>query len=80
MTVQELIDMLQDFDADTEVRVAYQSHYPIRAKIANVTEIEPDEDWTEEENAEDTSFVWIALSDHIGHNESPYAPSAAWSN
>ena len=40
MTVQELIDMLEDIaDKNAEVRIAYQRHYPLQVGVATVTDL-----------------------------------------
>lgn len=41
MTAGELIDMLSELDADTEVRIASQPSWPLESRILDVTA--PDE-------------------------------------
>lgn len=70
MTVAELIEVLQDADPESLVRIAFQPSYPLRASVASVAL--PDEmDGSE-------GFVWIAASASVPYMENPYAPSAAW--
>lgn len=64
MTVGELIEELEEYDADSPVRIATQPSYPLTNTISGVTVID------------DT--LWIATS-QVGGDESPYAPAEAWS-
>ena len=74
MTVQELIELLEEFEGDTQVRIAYQPSYPLRALVSNVTSAADDED-----DPDSKEIVWIATSDYVPSQENPYAPRAAWS-
>jgi hypothetical protein len=40
MTVQELIELLQDYDGDAEVRLAEQPHYPFEYSVDRVASVE----------------------------------------
>lgn len=63
-TVRELIEVLEDFDPDSPVRVATQPHYPIAHTILNVDSV--------------SSVVWIGADQVSSYSESPYAPSGAF--
>ena len=41
MTVQDLIDELQGFKPDTEVRLAFQPSWPFEHSLSEVAEVEP---------------------------------------
>lgn len=64
MTVKELIETLEDFDENLEVRLALQPHYPMCGSIRNICH-----DQSHGENR-----LLIACSD----NEDYGCPSAAW--
>jgi hypothetical protein len=44
MKVQDLIEMLQEFDGEAEVRMATQPNWPLQFDVATVTEFFSDED------------------------------------
>jgi hypothetical protein len=78
MTLQELIDELQDLahdlGEDTEVRLAVQPNWPLAHEIACVgpaMDEEGDDDFDR--------VVWIASGSHP-YGASPYAPRSAWQN
>lgn len=80
MNVQELIDILEDFDRSAEVRIAYQSNWPLAAYIENVRTVERDDEDEDNDNDNDSQseVVWIAASDTVSYSDSPYAPRSAW--
>lgn len=87
MTVQELIEELQDYLddnpelADQPVNIAYQQNYPLAAEVVavNVLDSELDEDCECETLQECTHQVqpvlWIAT---VENTQEPYAPKSAW--
>lgn len=84
MTVNEMLEKLQDEveagRGEYELRIAYQPTYPLRAEVANVVASD-DMDEDEDGNYEADCFVWIAATASVaGYDESPYAPSTAWSD
>ena len=88
MTVQELIDLLSDFDSDLEVRIALQPTWPLAATVAAITKVRPDSDSDSDEelnsessvdSTEAAPVVWIAAGG-MPWSESPYAPREAWTN
>ena len=82
MTVQELIDILSDFDSDLQVRIALQPTWPLAATVEAVTEVKPDSDSDDDSDDDSTSpapTVWIAAGG-VPWSESPYAPRAAWND
>jgi hypothetical protein len=78
MKLSELIEQLEHqlkFEGDLEVRIAYQPSYPLAAYVESVTLVEADEDEPDTE-----SIVWLAASEGVYREDSPYAPKAAWEN
>lgn len=77
-TVQDLIDLLSEFDPDAPVMIAHQPSWPLAEVVGAVTTAEfvneDDEDETEEDNT-----VWIVAGGH-SHRRSPYAPKAVFEN
>lgn len=63
MTVQELIEMLGEYDPDMEVRLAHQPSYPFEYGIFGVAEYETN----------NGSFVYICEANQIG-----YLSSEVW--
>ena len=66
MTVEELIEQLQEFNPDTEVKLGLQPNYPMKGSIKNIC-LERDSDDNEK-------CVWIACSG----NEDYSCPSLIW--
>ena len=66
MTIGELIEQLQDFDPDTEIRLAMQPNYPMRGSIRNIC-MEYDKDGNEK-------TLYIACSGHEDYG----CPRDAW--
>jgi hypothetical protein len=62
MTVQDLIELLEGFDPEAQVRMAVQPTHPLQYTIGDVVEAE-------------NSIVYLAEGDS-DHNE-PYLPRAA---
>lgn len=81
MTVEELIDLLGQYDGDQEVRLAFQPQWPLAFEVGTVVSSdefvtgEDDEDQEEEDERE--PVVWISEGGHPS-GESPYAPKAAF--
>lgn len=71
MTVQELMQELEDFEPDTEVRLAIQPNYPFQHTIAQVIEVEV-EPTCEEDGDETQTVVYIAEGGQL--YEAPYLP------
>lgn len=81
MTVQELIQELENHDPQDVVRIAFQPSYPLAANVANVISsaeimegVEPEEGDT----IEAKPIVWLAATESVSHDENPYAPREAW--
>jgi len=55
-TVRDLLDLLSDFDPDTEVRIAYQESWPLAATIAGVRELRGDDD-------DDDERFWVCQNE-----------------
>lgn len=82
--IQQLLDVARElnpgeFDTDIlsgeigndpDVRIAYQSSYPLAACVANMELVGNDET--------NQNVLWIAASETVPYDESPYAPRAAW--
>ena len=69
MTVRELIDILEGFDGDMEVRIAEQPNWPFEYSIAGIAEFNPNEDdWDDEDEEENNkSFVYIVEGRQLGY-------------
>lgn len=89
--IEQLTEMRDRQNGDVEVRIAYQPSWPLAGYVANVAYVDGDPDdrcethspniWCEECEPEDEdkkAHVWIATSGTVNHDESPYAPRAAW--
>jgi hypothetical protein len=58
MTVGDLMELLEGYDEDQEVRIAFQPSYPLEAKLAGVISgAECDED---QERGGDPNVVYLA--------------------
>jgi hypothetical protein len=87
MTVQELIDELQDLVddnpslADEPANIAYQREYPLGAEVVavNVVDSEQDDDCECETlskcDHQSVPVLWIATEPN---DEYPYAPRKVW--
>ncbi|WP_069164876.1 hypothetical protein [Nocardia altamirensis] len=60
MTVGELINLLQDFDPETPVRLASQPNYPMEYNIRRVAE-------TEDADDEGLGIAWIVEGRQLGY-------------
>jgi hypothetical protein len=80
-TIRELIEALEDLASEhgdeTPVRIAYQPSYPLAARLRAVTPLPAGLSDDEDGDPEDV-VVWLAASDTVGSDESPYAPRDAW--
>lgn len=80
MTVRDLIEYLEAYDGDAEVRLAMQPEWPLAFRVAGVMsadEIAAESDEPEDEPTEaEEPVVWIAAGSHPSDN--PYAPKGAW--
>jgi hypothetical protein len=80
MRVGELIERLQQFDEDAEVRLAFQPSWPLQFEIKGVASLreaerqEPEEDQTEER---EDDIIYIVEGSHP-HKDSPYANRNLW--
>ncbi len=75
MNVSELVEMLQGFDPDLEVRLAIQPSYPLELSIGKVTLLseigrdgaEDDEDVEEGDAPSREDYVMLLEGGHIGY-------------
>ncbi len=75
MNVSELLEMLQGFDPDLEVRLAIQPSYPLELSIGKVTLLseigrdgaEDDEDVEEGDAPSREDYVMLLEGGHIGY-------------
>ena len=76
MTVQELIELLEDCDPEAEVRLAHQPGWPLAFELRGVAV--PDDAGYEgdEEAAPEPGVVCLVEGGHP--DDSPYAPSYLW--
>lgn len=72
MTVQELMQALEDFEPDQEVRLAIQPNYPFQHTIADVVEV--DLEGEEDDDGDSQPIVYIAEGGQL--YEAPYLPGA----
>lgn len=77
-TVGELIQILEDYDEDLKVRVAFQPGWPLRARIENVVGSDEVRTADEEDPDPEENFLWIAVDQVSGYGENPYAPKELW--
>jgi hypothetical protein len=80
--LRELIDMLEDFDQEAEVRLACQPSWPLAFNVAGAVADSELADFVDERDTDDVpeparNVVWIVQGDHP-HEEDPYAPKACW--
>jgi len=65
MTVTELRDMLEDFDEDSEVLLAFQPSWPLQFKVNDVVEVD--------------DVVYVVEGGHPDESDlGPYAPAAVF--
>lgn len=69
MTVRELINLLEDYNEDAEVRIAHQPSWPFEYSIGNVVGCEgaDHEDEDAEPNDDDALVVYIGEGDQLGY-------------
>lgn len=83
-TIGELREMLEQYEDDQPVRIAFQPSWPLAARVAAVSSAEDfeDPDEGEEDNYEREGergrTVWLAASEGVPYDEHPYAPRGAW--
>lgn len=68
MTVSELIEVLNEFDGDFEVRLGIQPNYPLSSTIEGVW-------FDEDEKSEYNGIVYITEGNHAG-----YFTQRAWND
>lgn len=82
MTVAELISQLEDFDGDTEVRLAQQPNWPFEYSISEIVEVavgdtdEDDEDATDEPEGE--RVVYIGEGSQLGYLSGNASRELGW--
>jgi len=79
MTVQDLIDLLEQYPAEAEVRLAHQPNWPLAFNVLGVWSAAEDGTDDEEFDADGpgADAVWIVEGEHP-HDGSPYAPRDAF--
>jgi hypothetical protein len=63
MTMQDLLEILEDFDPEAEIRLAHNRSWPLAFQLGGVA-------------TDGDAVVWLVSGDHP--EESPYAPSDLW--
>jgi hypothetical protein len=63
MTVQDLLEILEDLDPEAEVRLAHNRSWPLAFELGGLA-------------TDGEEVVWLISGDHP--EESPYAPSDLW--
>jgi hypothetical protein len=78
VTIQDLIDALQEqadrLGGDVPIRVAVQPSWPLRGTVCGVVA----NDEITDPDVEPERIVWIATSERVDPDESPYAPRDVW--
>lgn len=84
-TLDELISRLEDIrdeiGGDTEIAVALQPSYPLRATLFGVTtsdDVVPDEDESERTDTTDEKVVWLAVSEPRSYDATAEIWNAAY--
>ena len=75
MTVRELIETLEQYNGDLEVRLATQPNYPLQSTICNVASLHEVQDYPEEDDFVDVVYITEGGQCH----DNPYAPRGLWS-
>jgi hypothetical protein len=68
VTVQEVIELLEDCNPEAELRLAHQPGWPLAFQLHGVV--------SDDDDAITDVVVWLVAGDHP--DESPYAPSGLW--
>ena len=77
MTVQELILELQQFDQDSEVRLAMQPAWPMEYTIDGVVSIHPEAEYDFEEE-EGTGIVYLSEGSQVGYLSDEVRDELGW--
>jgi len=64
MTAEELIEFLQDFDPETEVRIAHQPNYPFEYAIDDIVIVD--------------GIIYIGEGDQLGYLPGTVADELNW--
>lgn len=80
MNVAELRELLDQYDDDAPVRVAYQPSWPLRGHVVGVVaHADLADDPDEAADVDDADVVWVAVEQVGGSaGENPYAPRDVW--
>lgn len=68
MNARDLIELLQDLDPDTEIRVAHQPHYPFEYSIESMVTI----------GDTDNQVAYLGEGDQIGYLSQEAAVALGW--
>lgn len=75
MTVGELMELLESFSPDAEIRLASQPSWPMEYSLATVGSIDADD---EDEDGEDGEVVYLAEGTQIGYLPGAVASQLGW--
>ena len=79
MTVRELINLLEDFDENAEVRIAHQPRWPFEYSIGDVVACDGGDEDEDEPNASDApQVVYLGEGDQLGYLPGRAARELGW--
>lgn len=80
ITVAELMERLEDYDPDAEVRIVTQPAWPLQFAVAGAVGVEDMAAGADEDDLDgvesDEKVVWLVAGDHP--DGTPYGPKAAF--
>lgn len=68
MTVQELMELLEDCNAEAEIRLAHQPGWTLAFQLHGLV--------ADDDDGITDAVVWLVAGDHP--DDSPYAPDRLW--
>lgn len=73
-TVGDLLEQLEGIDPETPLAVAFQPSWPLRGRLAAVTQL-PEVVNREEEGL---GVLWLAVDPETSYDVNPYAHAECW--
>lgn len=77
-TVADLLEQLEGIDPETPIAVAFQPSYPLRGKLAAVTQMPATDPGNGEYDEDGRGMLWLAVDPESSYNVDPYASADAW--
>lgn len=78
MTVEELMHFLEQFDPDTEVRLAIQPRYPLEYSITSAEEVVIDMATEDNPDAPSIHVIYLTEGHQIGYLPGQAAEQLGW--